>query len=189
LTILKFFWCSNCLKYFNIKQICFTVNYSPTLKNHTLCLVFELSCDHSNSGHKLCLFIIQVSDIQMFSVFSFVNSFPVFLSEQNNFHLFKIQQNSGDLNTRLVGNSYGLFCPRTRHVITQHLNEPAYLRNDNHLKTRQACSIFKYSQHPKSGPSGFQMVIFRTLFESSYRIVRLSVARFYNKNPVFEYFG
>jgi hypothetical protein len=30
---------------------------------------------------------------------------------------------------------------------------------------------FKYSQHPKTGPSGFQMVIFRTLFMSGFQIV------------------
>jgi hypothetical protein len=33
----------------------------------------------------------------------------------------------------------------------------------------------KYSQHPKSGPSGFQMVIFQTQFVSSFQMVKSAI--------------
>jgi hypothetical protein len=42
-----------------------------------------------------------------------------------------------------------------------------------------------YSQHPNTGPSGIQMVIFQTLFGSGYQMVRFSNGRFYNICPDF----
>jgi hypothetical protein len=44
-----------------------------------------------------------------------------------------------------------------------------------------------YSQHPKTEPLGFWTVIFRTLFESGYRMVRFSDARSYMIGPCFEW--
>jgi hypothetical protein len=44
----------------------------------------------------------------------------------------------------------------------------------------------QYSEHPNNGPSGIQMVIFRTLLVSVYQMVRFWDARFYNICPVFK---
>jgi hypothetical protein len=41
-------------------------------------------------------------------------------------------------------------------------------------------TIEKYSYDPNTGPSGFQMVIFWTLFGSGFQTVWYSDARFYN---------
>jgi hypothetical protein len=51
---------------------------------------------------------------------------------------------------------------------------------------------FKYSEHPKTGSSGIQMVIFRTLFKSGFRLVKGNHLVFYHSKtglfcPVFEW--
>jgi hypothetical protein len=42
-------------------------------------------------------------------------------------------------------------------------------------KNRIKINLAEYSQHPKTGPSGIQMVIFRTLFESRFQMALAAI--------------